>query len=144
MSLFSCGSSRQINPALSAEEEYNQAWTGRSHAEIVQAFGAPDRVESDGRDGRILVYETVTTTTRSDVDTHFGMFDPDVTTTMSTDKRYTHFFLGPDGLCYLVRSNTHMPGSRFRSRALRNISVWWGISSGAALLVPVIFWQAMR
>jgi len=26
------------------EQEYNNTWTGRSYAEIVREFGAPDRV----------------------------------------------------------------------------------------------------
>jgi hypothetical protein len=67
----------------SLEEEYNKVWTGRSYAEIVEEFGAPDRIVPDGKDGNIAV-----------VDTHFGYFDPDYTTTVSSDKIYKQFFIG--------------------------------------------------
>ena len=59
------------------EEEYNQSWKGRSYGEIVAEFGAPDRVEYDGIDGRILVYEEFISTAKTEIDTHFGRFDPD-------------------------------------------------------------------
>jgi hypothetical protein len=78
----------------SLEEEYNKVWTGRSYAEIVEEFGAPDRIVPDGKDGNIAVYEKFTTTTLTDVDTHFGYFDPDYTTTVSSDKIYKQFFIG--------------------------------------------------
>ena len=71
------------------EEEYNQSWKGRSYAEIVAEFGAPDRVEYDGIDGRILVYEEFISTAKTEIDTHFGRFDPDSKTTVKTDRQYT-------------------------------------------------------
>ena len=87
------------------EAEYNVEWQGKRYSEIVMHFGAPDRVEYDGMNGQILVYEKYTTVTTTDVDTHFGRFDPDYTTKVRTDKDYIHFFLDENDICYLVKSN---------------------------------------
>lgn len=108
------------------EQEYNNTWTGRSYAEIVREFGAPDRVEYDGKDGNILVYEEFSTVSSTDVDTHFGRFDPDYTTTVRTDKEYVQFFLDSDNTCYLVKSNK----SRADQKSLRNARISLGVTGG--------------
>ena len=108
------------------EQEYNKSWTGRSYADIVREFGAPDRVEYDGKDGNILVYEEFSTVSSTDVDTHFGRFDPDYTTTVRTDKEYVQFFLDSDNTCYLVKSNK----SRADQKSLRNARISLGVTGG--------------
>ena len=60
MMLCSCATVKYIP----MEEEYNREWINRSYSEIVMEYGAPDRVEYDGKDGSILVYEKFTTTER--------------------------------------------------------------------------------
>lgn len=113
------------------EEEYNKEWKNRSYSEIVMEYGAPDRVEYDGKDGSILVYEKITTIETTDVNTHFGMFDPDYKTMISTDKEYVHFFLGRDDICYLVKSNQTYadPKSQKKARA-----AFWSGFTGICLL----------
>ena len=116
------------------EDEYNKEWKNRSYSEIVTTFGAPDRVEYDGKDGSILVYEKFTTIETTDVDTHFGMFDPDYRTTVKTDKEYVHFFLGRDDISYLVKTNQTYPDPKSQKRAKAiNLSSFIGI-----LLLPLI------
>ena len=50
-------SSCSIFKHYSVEQAYSEVWKGKSYTEIVVSFGAPDRVESDGNGGQILVYE---------------------------------------------------------------------------------------
>ena len=97
---------------VSGSDYYNQVYRGRTHAEIVMEWGAPDRESSDGAGGVILVYEKFTTTTKTDIDDHFGLFSPDVTTTTTDHKSYIHFFIGRDGICYNVNTNYISPEGR--------------------------------
>lgn len=134
MTLSSCSLIRHYP----VEPEYNKNWKGRSHSEIVISFGAPDRVESDGNGGSILVYEQLTTTTTTDVDTHFGNFDPDYTTKVKTHKLYTHFFIGPDNICYHVKSNKSAMDPRSRKIINTGAKVWVGTLGLSILLVPML------
>ena len=130
--LSSCATLRTAS--ISAEQEYNETWVGRTHSEIVMAYGAPDRVESDGADGQILVYEELTTKYDTDLDQHFGMFRTDYMTRVSEEKSYAHFFLHADGRCYLVRSNQRMPDGLAERDHARIV----GIIGGAGILTAIV------
>lgn len=52
--MTSCGTAKYIP---TEEEELTQTWAGKEYNDIVQSYGAPDRVETDGKDGSIMVYE---------------------------------------------------------------------------------------
>ena len=120
------------------EQEYNEVWKGKTYNEIVMSFGAPDRVESDGNGGKILVYEEFDTTTTTDVDTHFGNFDPDYTTKVRTSKTYTHFFISSDNSCYHVKSNMtklDAQGKNGRTRLVGSL----GVMGVLAILFPLTF-----
>lgn len=120
------------------EQEYNEVWKGKSHNEVVISFGAPDRVESDGNGGKILVYEQFSTTTTTDVDTHFGNFDPDYTTKVRTSKSYTHFFINSDNSCYHVKSNkTRLDAQGKNGRTWLVGSL--GVIGVLAILFPLTF-----
>jgi hypothetical protein len=141
MSLFIaviCLTSCSIGRGIQKEAEYNALWKGKSYSEIVMHFGAPDRVEYDGHRGQILVYENFTTTTTTDVDTHFGMFDPDYTTKVRTDKRYIHFFMGEDDTCYLVKSNRTEADPKTKKRFMTIFWSYTGVLSILGLLVPFL------
>ena len=101
-------------------------------------FGAPDRVEYDGMNGQILVYENFTTVTTTDVDTHFGRFDPDYTTKVRTDKDYIHFFLDEKDICYLVKSNEKRTDPKAENRSKVLFWTQTGILGALALLIPII------
>ena len=133
-----CLASCSIGRHIPKEAEYNALWKGKSYSEIVMHFGAPDRVEYDGHRGQILVYEDFTTTTTTDVDTHFGMFDPDYTTKVRTDKRYIHFFMGENDTCYLVKSNRTEADPKTKKRFMTIFWSYTGVLSILGLLVPFL------
>lgn len=130
--LSSCATLRTAS--ISAEQEYNLAWVGRTHSEIVMAYGAPDRVEADGAGGQILIYEELIAKYDTDVDPHFGMFRTDYMTRVSEEKSYAHFFLHSDGICYLVRSNRMMPNGQAERDHARVV----GIIGGAGILTAIV------
>jgi len=134
IALSSCSIIRQYP----AEQEYSKIWKGRSHAEIVTEFGAPDRVESDGNGGKILVYEEFSTTSTTDVDTHFGRFDPDYTTKVQTNKSYTHFFIGPDNICYHIKSNRMVMDPQSSMDFGMAMKIYSGVIGLSALIVPML------
>ena len=49
-----CGTSRRV-----AATEGTPVWEGRTTSEILQVMGDPDRIDSDGKDGSILVNDDV-------------------------------------------------------------------------------------
>lgn len=134
IALSSCG----VLKNYPLEQEYNEVWKGKTYNEIVMSFGAPDRVESDGNGGNILVYEEFNTTTTTDVDTHFGNFDPDYTTKVRTSKKYTHFFISSDNSCYHVKSNmTRLDAQGKNGKAWLVGSL--GVMGVLAILFPLAF-----
>ena len=129
-------SSCSIFKHYSVEQAYSEVWKGKSYTEIVVNFGAPDRVESDGNGGQILVYEKFSTKTTTEVDTHFGYFDPDYTTKVQRERLFTHFFIGSDNVCYHIRSNE----VRMDPKGQRNIRIiaqsYIGALGIIAIMVP--------
>ena len=139
--MTSCGTAKYIP---TEEEELTQTWAGKEYSDIVQSYGAPDRVETDGRDGSIMVYEEFAKVMKSQTDTRDTVFGPSVTTTITNqDKRlYMNFFLNPEGHCYLVKTNRPVPGSAMEKHTLKK---WWigmGIATGVLFIVPIIFHAA--
>lgn len=133
-----CLASCSMTRTIPMEAEYNAEWQGKSYSAIVMHFGAPDRVEYDGMNGQIIVYENFTTVSTTDVDTHFGRFDPDYTTKVKTNKDYIHFFLDENNTCYLVKSNREQIDPKAKRRF--NVLFWThtGILGALTLLIPII------
>ena len=132
-------SSCSVLKTYPVEQKYNEEWKGRSHSDIVKRFGAPDRVESDGSGGQILIYEKVSTTATTDVDTHFGMFDPDYTTKVQTNKFHTHFFVGPDNICYHIKSNRTIFDPQSKAKAKTTLGICAGVWGPVGIILPMIF-----
>ncbi len=104
LSAVSCATPHYVPVEPSLQEQ----WTGRTHAEIVLEFGAPDREISDGMDGTILVYERTTTTTNT------SEFMERYTTTIEEKRYFKEFYINVEGICYNVRSNESVQdGNRF-------------------------------
>ena len=120
---FTSSSGRVRNRYISAETQYNEEWRGRSHADIVLAFGAPDREVSDGADGYILVYEKITQDVRVSEDLIQVGSSRSYSTSTSYDKSYIHFYIGGDRLCYNVKTNK---------------KVWTGKNNPAKILNKVV------
>jgi len=105
---------------VSVEPFANAYWVGRTHAEIVQTYGAPTRETSDGQSGKILIYEeTKTTVNTYSTDTpvyggfygfYYHMSGPVHTNTeVNTETDYAHFFVNDKGVCYKVSTNLTRP-----------------------------------
>jgi len=92
VSLSSCAPAGYI----SKEAEFNNAWVGKTHQEIVAAYGAPTREVTDGKDGTILVYEEFSTSVYGPAYPyrHYpwgGWYGHDVYT--RTNRDYADFFI---------------------------------------------------
>ena len=128
-------SGRVRNRYVSAETKYNEEWRGRSHADIVLAFGAPDREVSNGADGYILVYEKITQDVRVSEDLiHVGS-----SRSYSTSTSYIHFYIGGDRLCYNVKTNKMVwTGGKDPWKVVGKAITWTSIATGAAILIGMI------
>ena len=105
-------------------------WVGRSHADIVRSFGAPSREVSDGANGMILVYEELYSIYDTD---HFGST---MTTTKRDRRNFKEFSLGPDGICYDVRTNALMQdGTQLDVR--QTLCSAFGVVLGGICLISV-------
>ena len=91
-----CGTSRRV--ARSQE----QPWVGSSTLEILEAMGDPDRIDGDGKDGSVLVYESAPDYD----DPEYDLLDPDASARKRT---YAYFYLDSEGECYGVETNRSLP-----------------------------------
>lgn len=87
------------------EEQLNEIWQGSTYADIVKAYGAPNRSVNDGLGGTIYVYEDIQTeyTTVSSSGVVNGSIDSK--TKMVTIRNFTEFYVDGNDCCYSVRSN---------------------------------------
>ena len=95
--LTACGTSRQVSSA-----DRTATWEGRTTSEILQVMGDPDRIDSDGHGGSILVYETAPDYTSPDYD----ILAPEAS---AHSRRYAIFYLDEEGRCYRVDTNRNLP-----------------------------------
>lgn len=108
---WSCSSMIEVP----VEPEANEYWQGKTHAEIIRTYGAPDREASDGAGGKIIIYETETTTVTNYnngpvYDGFYGFYyhmagPMNMSTRVETEVQYGHFYVGADGICYKVETN---------------------------------------
>lgn len=155
---MSCSATRTYTYKVSKEKDYQEAFIGASHNEIVSAFGAPDRETSDGAGGTILIYERTTTSTTSDsqaaaynVNYFNKTYTPGVhsnsTTTQNTS--YVHIFIDKDGVCYNVKSNHQKLVSKVvekdkeqlaknRKKTWKILGITWGASVGVGALLGLL------
>ena len=100
--LTACGSSRRVSAAVGTDP-----WLGRDTEEILDRMGTPDRIDPDGKDGSILVYESAPDYSSPDYD----ILAPEAEV---RPRRYAHFYLDDEGRCYRVDTNRPLPvPSRF-------------------------------
>ena len=95
--LTACGSSRRVSAA-----DGTSAWEGRTTSEIMRAMGDPDRIDTDGKGGSILVYESTPDYSSPDYD----ILAPEAS---ASPRRYAHFYLDDEGECYRVDTNRTLP-----------------------------------
>ena len=92
-----CGTSRRVTAT-----EGTPVWEGRTTSEILQVMGDPDRIDSDGKDGSILVYESAPDYSSPDYD----ILAPEAS---ARPRRYANFYLDGEGRCYRVDTNRNLP-----------------------------------
>ena len=95
--LTACGSARRVSAA-----DGTATWEGRTTSEIIRAMGDPDRIDTDGKGGSILVYETAPDYSSPDYD----ILAPEAS---ASPRRYAHFYLNDEGRCYRVDTNRSLP-----------------------------------
>jgi len=142
VSLSSCAPAGYI----SKEAEFNNAWVGRTHQEIVATYGAPTREVTDGKGGNILVYEEFSTSVYgpSYPYHHYpwgGWYGHDVYT--RTNRDYADFFINEEGVCYLVRSNIALPGGEYDRAGRTAVAVVAGVAVVCSLVSLVAFLAPM-
>lgn len=116
------------------EGRLNDQFIGLGYADIVRANGAPTREASDGMGGIIYVYEESITEysaySREGV-RNVPLYSDAVAMTY---RLYTEFYVDPDGMCYLVRSNRVEADGRVFSPA-RTIII---SAAAAGILIPAL------
>ena len=121
----SCGTSRQV------ARNQEQPWVGSSTLEILEAMGDPDRIDGDGRDGSVLVYESAPDYD----DPEYDILDPNASARKRT---YAYFYLDREGECYGVETNRSLPMPP-SSPILVRTSLWADILFGLLVAGIVIF-----
>jgi len=79
-----------------------QPWVGCTTMDIIQAMGDPARIDTDGKGGSILVYESTPDYSSPDYD----ILDPGAP---ARTRKYANFFLDSEGTCYKVDANCDLP-----------------------------------
>ena len=96
VAVTACGSARRVST------DPPQSWTGCSTSEILEAMGDPVRIDTDGKGGSILVYESAPDYSSPDYD----ILAPE---SSARPRRYTNFYLDGEGRCYRVDTNRNLP-----------------------------------
>ena len=108
--LTACGTSRRVSVS-----EGTAAWEGRTTSEIMRAMGDPARIDPDGKGGSILVYESAPDYSSPDYD----ILAPEA----ASPRRYAHFYLDDEGVCYRVDTNRTLPAPYDAYRPYRWLAV---------------------
>ncbi len=126
--MTSCGTTKYVP---TEEDELTQIWAGKEYQDIVQSYGEPDRIEMDGDDGSILVYEEQAPVSER---------VPQVPTTVTdrNHEREMYFFLNPEGYCYLVSTNRSVPDRDMKKDDLKEGLIGVGVITGITLTAFII------
>ena len=100
--LSSCSVTSKVNLA----NDYYSAYGGKSYSYIVNMWGAPNRVVSDGQDGTVLIYENFTHSTNGTIYNN-GSNASEIRSNSLDTRHFAEFYISPDDSCYKVRTN-HM------------------------------------
>ena len=133
--MTSCGTARRLEQLPTEEEELTQRWAGKEYSDIVQGYGEPDRVTSDGKDGSLLSYEDFATVMETEKSL---VFNDDYTTTVREKRSYTHFFLDQEGFCYLVKTNRYVPGTAREKARHRIFLTTVGTAFAVVIGIPIV------
>lgn len=119
---------------------------GMTHNQIVTSLGAPQRTESDGNNGSILIYEKSTTTsvstsvaTKENVNIFTGTYTPGVRSAaqQTTTTNYTQYFINSNNICYDVKTNIPMTHQE-AGNTYRKKSFWKSFLLGEVIVLGVM------
>lgn len=130
---------------VSSTDDWMKAHIGATYNQLVQAYGAPDRQQSDGNGGTILIYEQTQTrsqsvATKENINYFTGTYTPGVRTQTNSYTYYNQFFINSAGTCYRVNTNVNYNqyANRYNPRRTTK-AVLWTIGSTAAY-VGLLWW----
>ena len=126
--LTACGTSRRVSVS-----EGTAAWEGRTTSEIMRAMGDPARIDPDGKGGSILVYESAPDYSSPDYD----ILAPEA----ASPRRYAHFYLDDEGVCYRVDTNRNLPAPYEAYRSYRWLVVPFAVD--ALVYLPLLILGAI-
>ena len=106
-----CGTSRRVS------SNQKQPWVGATTSEILMTMGDPDRIDGDGKEGSVLVYESAPDFD----DPGYDILDPQATVRKRT---FAYFFLDREGTCYAVETNRSLPTPPNAGPKLFSSSLW--------------------
>ena len=124
--LTACGTSRRVSAA-----DGTSAWEGRTTSEIMRAMGDPDRIDTDGKGGSILVYESTPDYNSPDYD----ILAPEAS---ARPRWYAHFYLDDGGECYRVDTNRTLPVPYDAYRSYRWLVVPFAVDALAYLPLLIL------
>ena len=123
--LTSCSVTRRVTTAPS------QPWVGCTTEDIIKAMGDPDRIDSDGKGGSIIVYESAPNYD----DPNYDILDPEAS---KRPRQYARFYLDNEGICYQVDTNRPLPAAPSSSPVRVGYSVWFDWLFMGLLLVGLL------
>lgn len=98
LTVTACSTVRRVpaNPEVSP-------WVGCTTMDILKAMGDPDRIDSDGKGGSLLVYES-----GAYDDPNYDILDPEASV---KGRLFAYFYLDEEGICYRVNTNRDLPAA---------------------------------
>lgn len=90
--LMSCNTIQYV----SLQDDYNAQYNGKTHSEIIELLGPPDRTTSDGKGGEILIYE---------VRSQQGDYSDSGSVNLTESKKQTCYFVDENKVCYNVTTD---------------------------------------
>ena len=125
MVLPSCSVTRKASTAPA------QPWVGSTTEDIIKTMGDPSRIDSDGKGGSIIVYESAPNYD----DPNYDILDPEAS---KQPRQYARFYLDNEGICYQVDTNRPLPAAPSASPVRVGYSVWFDWLFMGLLLVGLL------
>ena len=123
--LASCSVTRKVTTAPA------QPWVGSTTEDIIKTMGDPSRIDSDGKGGSIIVYESAPNYD----DPNYDILDPEAS---KQHRQYARFYPDNEGICYQVDTNRPLPAAPSASPVRVGYSVWFDWLFMGLLLVGLL------
>ncbi|MBQ3440441.1 MAG: hypothetical protein IJG35_10745 [Bacteroidales bacterium] len=126
LALTSCSTARRVS------SDPVQPWVGCTTEEIIKAMGDPSRIDSDGKGGSVIVYESEP----GYDDPNYDILDPEAS---KRPRQYARFYLDSEGICYHVDTNRPLPAAPSATSPVRvSFGAWFDWLFMGLLLVGLL------